>query len=195
MSATTEQFNAANKASIETALALANTSLASAERIAALNLHTARAVIEDSITNLKTLLGANSAQEAFTLQTSLAQPNAEKAIAYARSLYEIAAQTQEEVTKVVEGRFSEVNKGVAGLLDQAAKNAPVGSDVAVAAVKSAFAAANSAYDGLNKAAKQVAEITEANVAAATNATVQAVGATASATANAAASAAPKKKTA
>jgi hypothetical protein len=33
---------------------------------------------------------------------------------------------------------------------------------------------------MNKAAKQVAEITEANVAAATNATVNAVGATATA---------------
>jgi len=33
---------------------------------------------------------------------------------------------------------------------------------------------------MNKAAKQVAEITEANVAAATNATVKAVGATAAA---------------
>ncbi len=195
MSATNEQFAAANKAAVETLLSLANTSLASAERIAALNLHTARALVEDSVANLKTLLSAKNAQEAFTLQASLAQPNIEKAVAYARSIYEISAQTQEELTKIAEGRFSELNKGVTGLLDQAAKNAPVGSDVAVAAVKSAIAAANSAYDGLNKAAKQVAEIAEANVAAATNATVQAVGATASATATAAAAAAPKKKAA
>lgn len=195
MSATNEQFTAANKAAVETLLSLATTSLASAERIAALNLHTARSFVEDSVANLKTLLGAKNAQDAFTLQASLAQPNIEKAVAYARSIYEISAQTQEELTKIAEGRFTELNKGVTGLLDQAAKNAPVGSDVAVAAVKSAIAAANSAYDGLNKAAKQVAEIAEANVAAATNATVQAVGATASATATAAAAATPKKKAA
>ena len=42
--------------------------------------------------------------------------------------------------------------------------------------KSAIAAANSAYDSVSKAAKQVAEIAEANVAAATNATVKAVAA-------------------
>jgi len=58
----------------------------------------------------------------------------------------------------------------------AAEPPPAGSDVAVAAVKSAIAAANSAYDSMNKAAKQVAEIAEANVAAATSATVKAVGA-------------------
>jgi phasin family protein len=193
MSVTAEQFAAANKATVEALLSLANTSLANAERLAALNLHTARALVEDGVANLKTLLGAKDAQEALNLQASLTQPGIEKAVAYSRSIYEISAQTQEEIAKIVEAQFSELNKGVNGLLDQAVKNAPAGSDVAVAAVKSAIAAANSAYDGLNKAAKQVAEIAEANVAAATNATVKAVGATATATATAAA--AGKKKAA
>lgn len=193
MSVNAEQFAAANKATVEALLSLANTSLANAERLAALNLHTARAIVEDSVANMKTLLGAKDAQEALNLQASLTQPGIEKAVAYSRSIYEISAQTQEEIAKVVEAQFAELNKGVNGLLDQAVKNAPAGSDVAVAAVKSAIAAANSAYDGLNKAAKQVAEIAEANVAAATNATVKAVGATATATASAAA--AGKKKAA
>jgi hypothetical protein len=39
--------------------------------------------------------------------------------------------------------------------------------VAVAAVKSMLAAANSAYDNLTKVAKQATEIAEANVSAAT----------------------------
>ncbi|HNB07330.1 MAG TPA: phasin family protein, partial [Thauera aminoaromatica] len=39
---TPEQFTAANKANIETLLTLANTAFASAERLAALNLNTAR---------------------------------------------------------------------------------------------------------------------------------------------------------
>ena len=54
-----------------------------------------------------------------------------------------------------------------GLLDKYAKNAPAGSDVAIAAVKSALAAANSAYDSFAKVAKQATEIAEANIAAAT----------------------------
>lgn len=188
--ATPEQFAAANKAAVDSLLTLANTAFASAERIAALNLHTARSVLEDSVSNAKTLLGAKDAQEALSLQASLAQPNVEKAVAYSRSVYEISAQTQEELSKVVEAQFAEFNKNVAGLLDKVSKTAPAGSDVAVAAVKSAIAAANSAYDSLNKAAKQVAEIAEANVAAATNAAVKTVGATSSATA-----AAAKKKVA
>jgi phasin family protein len=175
---TPEQIAATNKANVEAALTLANTTFASAERLAALNLNTARTLLEEVVSNAKALLGAKDMQEILTLQSSLAQPAIEKAVVYSRSIYEIASQTQEEFSKVVESQFAEVNKNVAAVLDKAAKNAPAGSDVAVAAVKSAIAAANSAYDSISKAAKQVAEIAEANVSAATNATVKAVGAAA-----------------
>lgn len=181
-----EQFSAANKTTIEALLSIANTAFASAERLAALNLNTARALMEDSVNNAKSLMSAKDVQELVALQSALAQPSLEKAVAYARNLYEISAQSQEEFSKLFEGQFAEVNKNVAAALDKAAKSAPAGSDVAVAAVKSAIAAANSAYDSMNKAAKQVAEIAEANVAAATNATVKAVGATAGTAAKAAA---------
>lgn len=180
--ASTEQIAAANKAAVDSLLTLANTALASAERMAALNLNTARSVIEDSVANTKALLGVKDAQEALAVQTAITQPAIEKVVAYSRSVYEIGAQTQEEVAKVFESQYADFQKSVAGLLDKVAKSAPAGSDVAVAAVKSAIAASNSAFDSLNKAAKQVAEIAEANVAAATNATVKAVGATATAAA-------------
>ena len=173
-----EQFAAANKVAVDSLLTVANTALASAERIAALNLNTARSFLEDSVANTKALLGAKDPQEVVAIQAALAQPNVEKAVAYSRSIYEISAQTQEELSKLVESQFADFQKNVSAMLDKVSKQAPAGSDVAVAAVKSAFAAANSAFDNLNKAAKQVAEITEANVSAATNATVKAVGASA-----------------
>jgi len=175
MFATPEQFASTNKSNVEAALTLANTAFASAERLAALNLNTARSLLEDSVSSAKALLGVKDIQGFMSLQSTLAQPAVEKAVAYSRSVYEIATQTQEEVSKIVEAQFAETNRNVASALDKAAKNAPAGSDVAVAAVKSAIAAANSAYDSMTKAVKQVAEITEANVAAATNATVKAVG--------------------
>ena len=175
MIATTENLASANKASVEAFLTLANTAFASAERLAALNLNTARSFLEDGMANAKALLGAKDLQQHVSLQSPLAQPSVEKLVSYSRNVYEIATQTQEEVSKIVESQFAEVNKNVASALDKAVKNAPAGSDVAVAAVKSAIAAANSAYDNMSKAAKQVAEIAEANMAAATSATVKAAG--------------------
>lgn len=176
MYTTPEQFAAANKASVDAMLSLANTALASAERIAALNLNTARSMLEDGMANSKAVLGAKDPQEAVTLAVAQAQPAVEQAVAYNRSLYEISAQTKDEVAKVLEAQFADYQKQVAGLLEQATKNAPAGSDVAVAAVKSALAAAGTAFDNMKNVVKQAAEIAEANIATASNATVKAAGA-------------------
>ena len=103
---TPEQFAATNKANIETLLTLANTAFASAERLAALNLNTARSLLEDGVANTKALLAAKDVQELVNLQVSLAQPIVEKAVAYARSVYENSSQSQEEMSKVFEGQVA-----------------------------------------------------------------------------------------
>ena len=72
MFTTPEQFAAANKATVDSLLSVANTALASAERIAALNLNTARAVMEDSVSGAKALMGAKDVQDAMSIQASLA---------------------------------------------------------------------------------------------------------------------------
>jgi phasin family protein len=180
MFATPEQFASANKSAVEAWLTIANTAFASVERLAALNLNTARSALEDSVANTKALFSVKDPQEFASLQASLARPTLEKAVAYGRSVYEIATEVQGQFAKIAEGQATEIKQNIASTLDKVAKSAPAGSDVAVAAVKSAIAAANSAYDSISKAAKQVAEITEANVTAATDATVKAVGASAAA---------------
>ena len=170
---TPEQFAAANKSTVDSLLSLANTALASAERIAALNLNTARSMMEDSVSGAKAMMGAKDVQEAMSIQASLAQPNVEKAVAYSRSAYEISVQTQQEFTKMVEAQFGDFQKTVSDLVDKAAKSAPAGSDVAVSAVKSAIAAANSAFENMRKAAQQASDLAQSNIAAATSATMKA----------------------
>jgi phasin family protein len=174
MSINPEQFAAANKAAVDSLLSVANTALASAERIATLNLETARSVLEDSVSSAKALMGAKDPKEALSIQASLAQPTVEKAVAYSKSVYEISTETQEELAKMVEAQFGDFQKTVANMLEKAAKSAPAGSDVAVAAVQSAIAAANSAFDNFRKTAKQMGDLAQSNVAAATSATTKAV---------------------
>ena len=174
MSINPEQFAAANKAAVDSLLSVANTALASAERIATLNLETARSVLEDSVSNAKALMGAKDPQEALSIQASLAQPSVDKVVAYSKSVYEISTETQEQLAKMVEAQFGDFQKSVADMLEKAAKSAPAGSDVAVAAVQSAIAAATSAFDNMRKTAKQVTDMAQSNMAAATSATTKAV---------------------
>jgi phasin family protein len=167
MYVTPEQVTASSKASVEALLAFANSNFAAAEKLAALNFNATKAAFEDGISHAKALLNAKDVQEFVNLNVAAAQPNLEKFISYSRSVYELSSQQQSEITRLLEAQASEINRSFVGLLDKYAKNAPAGSDVAIAAVKSALAAANSAYDSFTKVTKQATEIAEANIAAAT----------------------------
>jgi phasin family protein len=167
MYVTPEQIQAANKSNVEAFMAVANAQFAAFEKLASIQASVVKSAFEDSITNTRALLGARDVQEFVSLQNSFAQPAIEKAMAYSKGVYEVATVTNAELSKVAERRVAEWNENFVSLLDKLSKNAPAGSDVAVAAVKSMLAAANSAYDNMNKVAKQATEIAEANVAAAT----------------------------
>jgi len=138
------------------------------EKLAALNLATAKSLFEDTTEQVKALAVAKDPQELVKLNSSFAQPAVEKAVTYGKSVYDIAVQTQASFTKVAEANVAELNKAFVTLLDTAAKNSPAGSDAAVTAMKSALAAVNSAYDSIQKVAKQAAEVVEVNFAAAQN---------------------------
>jgi phasin family protein len=167
MYVTPEQIQAANKSNVETFLAVANAQFAALEKLASLNATVVKNAFEDSIASTRALLGAKDVQEFVGLQNTFAQPAIEKAIAYSKSVYEVATDTNAELSKVAERRVAEWNENFVSLLDKVSKNAPAGSDIAVAAVKSMLAAANSAYDNMNRVAKQATEMAEANVSAAT----------------------------
>ena len=173
MTINVEQFAAANKATVDSLLSVANTALASAERIAALNLNTARSSLEDTVSGVQAVISAKDPQAALAAQTALAQPAVEKVVAYSRSVYEITSQTQQELAKMVEAQFGDFQKSVSGMLEMAAKSAPAGSEGAVAAIQSAIAAANSAFGNMNTVAKQFAETAQANIASVTKATAAA----------------------
>jgi pectin methylesterase-like acyl-CoA thioesterase len=87
---------------------------------------------------------------------------AEKTAAYSRHLYDIASSASADLTKSVEEQTGDAQKKFASLVDNAAKNAPAGSEAAVAMLKSSVAAANNALESVQKAVKQATEVAEAN---------------------------------
>jgi len=168
MYVTPEQFLASNKAGVDALIGLASTQFSALERLSTLNFNVTKSAFEDGVSYAKAIVAAKDPQEFVSINASATQPVVEKAIAYSRSVYELATQAQNELTKFIESQAMEFNKSVSSNLDKFAKNAPAGSDVAVAAVKSALAAANSAYDSISRAAKQATDFAEANFSAATS---------------------------
>jgi phasin family protein len=170
---TAEQLIAANKANVETLFGLTNKAFEGMEKLVELNLQVAKAALGEAAENTQAALSVKDAQELLSLQAALLQPSAEKAAAYSRHLYDIAATTNAEVTKIAEGQFADAQKKFMAAVDSAVKNAPAGTENAVSLVKSAIAAANNAYESAHKAAKQAADIAEANFQAVTSTAVKA----------------------
>src|SRR5204862_3981280 len=96
---TAEQVIAAHKSNIEVLFGLTNKAFEGVEKLVELNLQVARTAISEAAENAKAALSAKDAQEFMALQAGLLQPAAEKAAAYSRHLYDIAAATSAEVTK------------------------------------------------------------------------------------------------
>ena len=167
-----EQLMQLSKSSIEAALSVANITLQGAERVVDLQLKTARQALDEGMRNAKALTGVKNVQELFALQSTSAQPGIEKALAYSRSLYEVASETQTQLNKVLEDRMARVSGEFVAALDKAVKSAPAGSESALAAFKSAIAAANTAYETMSKVARDAADV------AVNNAGVQAAKTTA-----------------
>ncbi|MBL8332315.1 MAG: phasin family protein [Rubrivivax sp.] len=173
MSFTPEQLMAAQKANVETLFGLTNKAFEGVEKLVELNLQVAKTALNEVAETTKAALSVKDAQELLALQASLLQPSAEKAAAYSRHLYDIFAGTNAEVTKVAEATITDTQKKVLSAVDTAVKNAPAGTENAVALVKSAVAAANNAYESVHKAAKQAAEVAESNFQAMTATAVKA----------------------
>jgi phasin family protein len=170
---TAEQVVAAHKANVETLFDLTAKAFEGVEKLVELNLQVAKAAMGEVADSTRAALSVKDAQELVALQTSMLQPSAEKAAAYSRHVYDIAASTNAEVTRIAEAQIADMQKKFVSAVDGAVKNAPAGTENAVALVKSAMAAANNAYESVHKAAKQAADVADANFQAMTNTAVKA----------------------
>lgn len=159
---TVEQVMASHKANIETLMGLTSKAFEGVEKIVELNLTASKAAMSESAEYAKAVMSVKDAQELLTLQSGLMQPLAEKTAAYSRHLYDIATGSSAEFSKAVEDQAADAQKKFMGLVDTASKNAPAGSETAVAVMKSAVAAANNALESVQKAVKQATEVAESN---------------------------------
>jgi phasin family protein len=168
---TAEQIVASHKANVETLFGLTAKAFEGVEKLVELNLSAAKAALDESANNTQAALCVKDAQELLAMQANLFQPLAEKTAAYSRHLYDIASGTGNEFTKAFEAQSAAAQKQFASLVETATQNAPAGSEQAVAMMKGAVTAANSAYESVQKAVKQATDMAESNLAAVTQSVV------------------------
>lgn len=176
MMTTVDQITTSTKANIDTAMGLSNKSFVGFEKMVELNMAAAKAIMTESFEFAQTMLAAKDMQQVLALQSGLVAPMAEKAAAYGRHVYGIAIETGAEFTKAMEGKAAESQKAFTQAMDAMVKNAPVGTESAVAVLKSALASSQSAIESAQTTAHKALTLAESNVTAATEQALSAANA-------------------
>ncbi len=180
-----EHFSNATKALFESQLsvfnALTSKTVEGVEKVVALNIAALKASTEESLEAAKLLSQAKDPQTFLELSSAQAKANAEKAASYGRHFSEIASGLKAEFAKAAEKQLDETKCKVNALVEDVTKNAPAGSESAIAMLKTAISSANSSFDQMSKATKQAIETMEAQVSKASDQFSQAVEKTAAKT--------------
>jgi phasin family protein len=158
-----DQLTAANEAAINQFTYFAQLSLANVERFTELGLGAARESIQQATAHAQSLAGAKDVQEVIALNSAAIEPVMKRAYAYSRTAYETASETNDEVKRVFEKQTAELNRAAVAALEEAFKYAPAGSESVVDNVKTAIAAAQSAYNNIASINKQVYDTVQKTV--------------------------------
>jgi phasin family protein len=157
------------RSGLDTAARLTRISMDNAERVISLQLQYAKGTLEQATATARAASGAKSVQELLAVRTRSTENAVEWLMNYSRSVYEVASETQSELSRLAEERMTSFQQAVTNTVEQAARSAPAGSDVTVAAIRSSLAATTAAFDSFSKAAKHVSSFTDAGVRAASGA--------------------------
>ena len=158
-----DQFAAANEAAIEQLSYFARLSLANVEKFAELGLGAARESVSLATKHAQSIAGAKDVNEVIALNTAALEPALKRAYTYSRTAFETAAETNNEVKRVLEKQTEELNTAALAALEEAFKYAPAGSESVVDNVKTAIAAAQSAYNNIASINKQIYDTVEKTV--------------------------------
>jgi phasin family protein len=150
-------------ATMESAARFTRISMDGAERALSVQLQFAKGNLTKATSGALAMAHAKDVQELLALRTKMAESSLETLMGFSRSLYEVASETQSEFSKLAEERMTSFQQVVTESVEQAAKSAPAGSDVAIAAMKSSLAASTAAFDTFSKAAKQAASLADAGI--------------------------------
>ena len=150
------------KASLDAFFGLTGKIFEGAEKLAALNLQVVRATLAEAQENMTKAPGTTDPLQWFALQSGLTGPFAEKSLSYGRQVFDIASTTQAELTQFAQAQYERHNARVQAFVEEAAKNAPAGSEAAIAAWKSAISATSTLYETLQKTGQQAVQAAESN---------------------------------
>ncbi len=170
---TPEQLIATNKSNVQAMAAFGNNVFAGYEKLVELNLAASKAMMTESFDNLQTVAGRQRPVRVPVAANRFAAIDGREVDRVRQPRGRHPAESGAEVTKKFEDSFAESQKNLSALVENIAKNAPAGSEAAVALFKSTVSASQNAIESAQNSAKSAMATVESNYAAMTEQAVKA----------------------
>lgn len=173
MSAIPQNILDSQKAALNNLLAVQGQLFQGFEKLVDLNVNTLRDSFQRAAERSQQVVSVKDARDVVELSQSVVQPGAEQALQYGKNVYDIVSELQVNLSRLAESQIAQGQQQISEAIDQLVKNAPTGSESAMALLKSSFASASNAAETVVKAARQAADVAESNLQAAANAGLKA----------------------
>ncbi|EXI81850.1 MAG: phasin family protein [Candidatus Accumulibacter appositus] len=171
-----EKLAESQKANAQVMMTLVRTAFHGMEQLSALNLAASRELFNNSATGAQQLMDIKDPKQLTGVAGAMAQPNVDKLLEYSRGLYDLSANMQREITSVMEQQYSNMAQQASSLVGKGSAGTPIAGDVFGAAMKQMMTASSTAFENISQMAKQMTDIVDTNVKAASSATAKAAAA-------------------
>jgi len=149
-----QQFNEAQKKSLEAAVQLAQLSIENTQRVIEVQVAVAKSLFEDSVSNAKAFSAIKDPQEAVQLRTRFAQNSAEKVFAGAREIAEIATKAQVQIGKLVGEQITNNSTEILGAIQQMFQGMPIADESTMSAIQNTLNTTRTAVEQLTRASSE-----------------------------------------
>ena len=161
-----ETLATTQKANLQAVESMSQQAYSGVEKLVELNMAASKAAMGETFSHMQALMGAKDVKDVVALQTAFFQPIAAKSAAYVQHVQSIATDSNADFTAAMESKLAESQKAFGVAVDGMVKNAPAGSEAAVAAFKSAVTASQNAMETAQASMKKANEMAQTSFASA-----------------------------
>jgi len=155
-----ELISSVQRTNVDVAFGLAGTMVEGVAKLTELNARFTRSTLKDAFGMVEDTV--KRPLDWMAIPSVIAAATAEKVQLYSREFLEIASSTQAEVLKATQTGSDAYVQRFQSLVEDATKDAPTGSEAAMAAWNSAIVAANTLFETVGRTGQQAVEVARSN---------------------------------
>lgn len=155
-----QQLAELNRQALEAAHQLTLASVRGFEKLMQLNTQALRATLEDNLARSRSLLELQDTRSLNEALSGSMAPSADRVAAYTQHVFNISQETAAELQQIIEKQFNDTSLQLNTAMDALSKAVPGNFDSLVPLVKNVVDSANTAFEQLNKATRQMVEVVE-----------------------------------